>query len=221
MVDETQNKAEETAENKEATETTTIPQERLDAEIDKRKAAEDQTRTLQAQMQLLQANQQQAQQQERPKPEDIFDGVFEDDDTVPDVNQLKQLFGRIDKKFSSAIAGMSVVLQHPDYNEVVNSEAFKQLLKDDPTLGPEIMASGDPLRTTYRIAKLAVQTAKKNEPSAEAKAAAEKALANAEKPGSASEASGAGGIEKAKTISNMSPDQFAKYRETVKRRAAV
>lgn len=212
--------AKEAEQKPDETETETIPKERLDAEIAKTQQAEDQLKTLQAQMNLMQANAQQPKQP--PKEQDIFEGIFEEGETVPDVNQLREILRRFDAKYSSAVSNVLSMVQFPDYQRTV-TEHLPTAIKNNPAL-QELVANAGPntMKIAYAFASYEKQLAEKSgsqQPPAntpEAQAALQAALQAAEQPDSASSVQSKAAMDLAQRVGKMTDEEMDAEAERIK-----
>ncbi len=202
----------------------TVPIEALEAEKQKTAQAEQTTQVLQEQLRIQQANPPQVQPQQQ---QDIFDGIFDEDDEIVDPKQFKEGLNRVMRVFSNVASSLQATGQHSDHSDIVG-KYLPEVINKDPALAQELanLQKTNPAAAIsfgYRLAKTNPQyqkdqdtaVGKGKEETPEQKAAAE-AIKAAKRPGSASQAAGGGALNLANQIANETDDQFEARVEKVK-----
>lgn len=177
--------------------------------------------TLQDQVALYQANTGQRQQE---TPQNQPEGPADDD--LMTHGEFKNLLNAEASKISGAIGEIRMMQENSDYTTIIK-EHLPNVLKNSPALQQAIRTSSNPYVLAYSlgktdpayIKKVNEQNLNKGGNASQQQADAQKIIDNAQKPGSASLASGAGGgISGASLYENMTDDQIRARAEEVKRR---
>lgn len=193
----------------------TIPKERLDEVLDKKRELEIENRILQ---EHINRNQVPVAKPPQPKEIDIYEQLGLTEDDVPTVKQQRVIDAYRERKVQQALYETQFLVGHPDFHDVVvNSEEFKNLVKSDPTCVNLIRNSGDPLTTAYVLGKMAKKVATSSS-SAKPNAAIEAALQLADKakaPTSAASAGANAPISKLNEVKNMTDEQIRQRAEAI------
>ena len=200
-----------------------IPQERLNHEIEKRKAAEEQAALLQQQMQIaqFQAQQQQAQLQKA----DPYGGLS--DAELVDVATHKRAMAAQTQDLQQQLQAVRLEQQHPGAATTINTY-LKNALGNDPTLMTQILNSPDRFMTMFLIAdnqrlKTEAEQRQTGQRAAQqsAQQTAEELLENKRRILPASAAGGSAPISLGERFAGMTDAQLEAEIEKVKREGAL
>jgi len=223
------NETEGQQESNQQAESTTVTKERFDEVNAKLAAVEETNALLQQNMALAAANANAARMPQQPTDEYEAAGIniSDPDNDVLTVSQQRKLDAYRNKVRATETAELHFKLDHPDFALIVGTpeqiaagqyaKPLQDAIKDNPTIGAKIGASANPRAAAYSIAKLYSQRSSSPAATAadEASAVIKDALAAADRPGSASAASGQAGLDQANTIRNESDADFEKRKQAV------
>lgn len=122
-----------------------VPVSALQAIRREKQQAQEQLKLMQDHMALMQAN-----QQSRPKQEDDFGGLSEDD--VLTLGEAKKLLSKYQQQTSSSMEELRVQQKYPDYSEVV-SKYLPEVIKGNPALKSTLESDPNRYELAYYLAK--------------------------------------------------------------------
>lgn len=221
----------ETTETEEKTEqkteeSQTVPKERLDEVNAEMASLKESNSVLQQNIALLQAN---APQQPTAETFDIYKHVGldpEDPDDVPNQKQLKEINKYHQGQRDTQMEQIRFLSDHPDYPELVGTadqvqsgqfaEPIKAAIKADPSLMAMIQTSANPMLAAYKIARIYQKNTAdgKKTTKAEAKAAIDEAVSNANRVKTSANTKGGEALTDEGRFESMDDAEFMKLAAT-------
>lgn len=175
-----------------------VPLSALQSERAQRQQVQEELRMIKDHLALLQANQPQ-----KSKPEDEFEGL--DDADVMTVGEFKKMTSKLTNQFSMSIEELKMVQKYPDYQEVI-SKYLPEVIKNNPGLKNTLQKTQD-YELAYYLAKNSDTFRSENKRSKK-NADAQRIVENSQKAGNLSSMGSTSPISQAKRYKDMSDVEF-------------
>lgn len=218
MVEEATETTETTETKAEETKPETVSKERMDEVLAENTALKEKNELIQQNQAIISANVE-ATAPKAPAFDPWKEAGLDPDDPkdIPNQEQQKKILTHYIGGVTREIDQIRFIADHPDFPKIVGTrkqiatgqlaEPIMKAIRKDPTLLNRITNSGDPYAAAYDIAKGQIPT---ETTKTEAEAAIDEAVANANKPKSASNTKGGDGLSEEGRTANLSDADFIK-----------
>jgi hypothetical protein len=187
-------------------------------------AIRDELNTVKGQLQIYQTQLRmgmaapQAQQAQPQPEEDYFPGIADDEPLTKKeaADAFKRAIGKVEARTTAMTDEASFLARHPDYHEVI-TEHLPKLFELKPELLGRLQRHPDPVLAYELGLGSPSYLAKQAKERIAADDKGKRAQANANKPGSSSQAAGQTGSSPGDRFARMSSKDFRAHMESVKR----